>query len=138
MALPAADRDALFASAATPILAIERPGRAPVAVPVWHDVDDDGCAWILTPDDSLKARLLRASGRATLVVDELEPEVRYAAAECELVDERPGTMEDAERLARRYLPEAMIEGYLAFRRASIGPTAVFRLRPVAWLSASMG
>ncbi|GAA3599581.1 hypothetical protein GCM10010968_15630 [Agrococcus terreus] len=139
MALDTDVRDRLFASGAIPILAIERPGRAPVAVPIWHAVEPDGTAWIVTPRDSLKARLLREAGRCALVVDEVEPEVRYASAECDVVAERPATREDAARMARRNLPPEAAEAYIAWAEGGgIGPEVVFVLRPVAWLSAQMG
>lgn len=139
MALDSDVRDRLFASGSVPILAIERPGRAPLAVPVWHAVEPDGSVWIVTPRDSLKARLLREAGRCTLVVDEVEPEARYASAECDVVAERAATLDDTARMARGNLPSEPAEAYIAWvAGGGLGPEVVFELRPVRWLSAQMG
>ena len=137
MALDDDARQALLAQPLTPILAIERPGHPPIAVPVWHAYEPGGDAWILIGEDSEKARLLRQAGRATLVVQEVAPRTRYAAASCDVVEERPATDAERRALAERYLPAHEVQQYLDVAE-SFGPEVVVVLRPVAWRAADLG
>ncbi|MCF8572324.1 pyridoxamine 5'-phosphate oxidase family protein [Gordonia sp. HY002] len=50
------------------ILAVERKSNPPLAVPVRYDVYDQGRVVVWISEDSLKAKLLRRAGRATLTV----------------------------------------------------------------------
>ncbi|SDI02454.1 hypothetical protein [Agrococcus jejuensis] len=136
MALDETARQHLLAQPLTPILAIERPGHPPIAVPVWHQYSPGGDAWILVGDDSEKARLLREAGSATLVVQEVQPRTHYASAACEVVEEHPATDAERRELAERYLPGAAVEQYLEVA-AEFGPEVVFLLRPVAWRAADL-
>ncbi|QCR19222.1 pyridoxamine 5'-phosphate oxidase family protein [Agrococcus sp. SGAir0287] len=136
MALNSDARQALLAQPLTPILAIDRPGHPPIAVPVWHAYEPGGDAWIMVGAESEKARLLRAAGGATLVVQEVAPRTRYAAASCEVVDEHPATDDERRTLAERYLPPEEVQQYLDVA-ASFGPEVVVVLRPVAWRAADL-
>lgn len=136
MALDETTRQDLLAQPLTSILAIERPGHPPIAVPVWHRYSPGGDAWIMVGADSEKARLLREAGGATLVVQEVQPRTRYAAASCEVVDERAATDAERRELAERYLPAAAVEQYLE-ASGGFGPEVVFVLRPVAWRAADL-
>lgn len=136
MPMELAERQALLAQPINSIIAIERPGHAPIAVPVWHGYEPGGDAWVLMMTDSEKGRLLRAAGRGTLVVQDAAG-VRYAAASCELVQERPATAEEQRALAVRYLGAEGAEVFLATAAAPVDQESVFVLRPVAWRSADL-
>lgn len=136
MALDETTRQHLLAQPLTPILAIERAGHPPIAVPVWHQYSPGGDAWIMVGADSEKAQLLRESGGATLVVQEVQPRTRYAAASCEVVGEHPATDAERRELAERYLPGAAVEQYLE-ASAGFGPEVVVVLRPTAWRAADL-
>lgn len=114
------------------VLAVEHDGHAPVAVPVWYGYEPGGDVLVITETDSFKARLLRAAGRGTVVVDTVEPRVRWVAASCELVGERPVTDDERRRMAARYLPADQVEGYLEFAAGQIGAESVLVLRPTRW------
>ena len=119
------------------VLAVEHPGHAPVTVPVWYSYRPGGDLWLLTERDSFKARLLRAAGRATVVVDTVVPRTRWVSVSCELVDERPGTDDDRRAMASRYLPPPQVEEYLAFAAAQIDDEVVLVLRPGRWRGADL-
>jgi nitroimidazol reductase NimA-like FMN-containing flavoprotein (pyridoxamine 5'-phosphate oxidase superfamily) len=50
------------------ILAVERDDASPLAVPVWYGVGADGDVLVWTERGTRKERLIRASGRFTLSV----------------------------------------------------------------------
>lgn len=94
------ERDAFLAGVHVGVLAIDEPGRGPLALPVWYEVDD-GRVVISMDGSSLKARLLLAAGRATLTVQDEAPPYKYVSVE------GPVTIEPSRRdgapLASRYL-----------------------------------
>jgi Pyridoxamine 5'-phosphate oxidase len=112
--------------------------RAPVTVPLWYQYEPGGDAWILTPAESVKARLIRAAGRFTLMVQRLEPTVRYVSVEGPVTSTTPGTRDDQYKISARYLPPEMVDGFVAMAVAEHGPKVVIRMRPERWLSADLG
>ena len=60
-----AEREAFLAEVHVGVLAVERPGRGPLALPIWYRFAD-GVVEIGMDGSSLKAQLLRAAGRATM------------------------------------------------------------------------
>ena len=59
------EREAFLAEVHVGVLAIERPGRGPLALPIWYRFVD-GVVEIGMSGNSLKAKLLREAGRATM------------------------------------------------------------------------
>jgi hypothetical protein len=57
------------------------PDRGPLTVPMWYQYTPGGEVWVLTSVASVKAELIRAAGRFTLMVDRVEPTIRYVAVE---------------------------------------------------------
>lgn len=94
------ERDAFLAGVHVGVLAIDEPGRGPLALPVWYEVDD-GRVVISMDGSSLKARLLRAAGRATLTVQDEAPPYKYVSVEGTVTIEP--SQRDAAPLASRYL-----------------------------------
>jgi hypothetical protein len=78
---------------------------------VWYSHDPAGHITVVTARTSKKARLLAAAGRATFLVHEDQPP-RHVAADVDVSIEPP---DDAvrRRIAERYVPAEMLEGYLA-------------------------
>ena len=66
------EREAFLADVHIGILSVDEPGRGPTALPIWYLVED-GDVIIGIDGASLKARLLRAAGRATLTVQTETP-----------------------------------------------------------------
>lgn len=112
--------------------------RGPLTVPIWYQYTPGGEAWVLTPAGSRKARLIEAAGHFSLMVDRLEPTVRYVSAEGPVTRTVPGTEELLWELALRYLPQDEAAAFVAFSRADVGDRVAIYLRPQRWVSADLG
>jgi len=114
------------------------PTRGPLTVPIWYHYRPKGEAWVLTPATSRKAQLLEAAGRCTLMVQRVEPTVRYVAVEGPVTRTVPGTEQHLREISNRYLPPAAAAAYMEFARANLGEQVAIYLRPERWLSADLG
>lgn len=136
MGISLAERQELLAEPLVAALSVSADnGRAPLTVPVWYDYTD-GELWLHTTRDSVKARLVQAAGRCTLMVNRVQPTVRYASAEGPARVEE-ATDEHVAHMARRYLAPEMVDSYLA-SADSHGPQVRIVVTPVHWLSADLG
>ncbi len=113
------------------ILAIEHEGHGPLALPIWYQYED-GDVIIGMGGGSLKARLLRAAGRATLTVQTETAPYRYVSVE------GPVTVAAEQRddfsMASRYLGAELGRWY-ADNNPSTEESVVVRLTPEKWRSA---
>lgn len=75
------ERDAFLAERRVAVLAIGREGAGPLCAPVWYRRTADGSFEIAMADASVKARLLRARGRASLCVQDESRPYRYVSVE---------------------------------------------------------
>jgi PPOX class probable F420-dependent enzyme len=129
-----AERDAFLSDVRAGILAIERAGKGPLALPVWYQYDD-GVILVTMADDSAKARLLRRAGRATFTVQDERPPYRYVSVE------GPVTLatepHDVTELAIRYLGPDLGRQYAAANPPNQN-TAIVRLTPERWLTCDYG
>ena len=114
------------------------PGRGPLTVPMWYQYEPGGEAWVLTEAASLKARLIRAAGRFTLMVDRMAPTIRYVSVEGPVTRTIPATDELLREITERYLPPDQVPAYLARAEAEFGPQVVIYLRPERWLTSDLG
>ncbi|MEU1960250.1 pyridoxamine 5'-phosphate oxidase family protein [Nocardia sp. NPDC019304] len=112
-------------------------GRGPLAVPIWYQYSPGGEAWILTGPQSQKMRYLREAGRFGLMVQQVEPTVRYVSVEGPVTRTTPMTDEMHREMVARYLPPESVDAYLKAAEAYGEQVAVF-LRPERWLSADLG
>lgn len=112
--------------------------RAPLTVPMWYQYAPGGEVWLLTAVGSTKAKLIEAAGRLTLMVDRVEPTVRYVAVEGPVTRTVPGTDEHLLELSRRYLPAQAVAGYVEVAKAEHGEQIAVFIRPERWLSADLG
>ncbi|CAM5252756.1 pyridoxamine 5'-phosphate oxidase family protein [Streptomyces pseudogriseolus] len=113
-------------------------GRAPLTVPIWYQYAPGEDVWILTGLHSRKNRLLQATGRFSLLVDRVEPTIRYVSVEGPVVDTSPATVEKLRELSERYLPPEKVDGYVDFAWKSHGEQVVVRMRPERWVSSDLG
>jgi hypothetical protein len=113
-------------------------GRGPLTVPMWYQYEPGGEAWVLTESASLKARLIQAEGRFTLMVDRVAPTVRYVSVEGPAIRTIPETDELVWEMASRYLPPEKAEAYVAQAKAEFGEQVAIYLRPERWLSSDLG
>jgi PPOX class probable F420-dependent enzyme len=128
-AMTRAERDAFVRDQHVAILAIDEPGRGPLALPIWYLVADDGDIVLSMDRSSVKARLLEAAGRATVTVQTEAPPYKYASIE------GPVTIgpvdHDPLELATRYLGPELGAWYVDNNPATEG-TVTVRLRPERW------
>jgi nitroimidazol reductase NimA-like FMN-containing flavoprotein (pyridoxamine 5'-phosphate oxidase superfamily) len=113
-------------------------GRGPLTVPMWYQYEPGGEAWVLTESASLKARLIQAEGRFTLMVDRTAPTVRYVSVEGPVIRTIPETDELVWEMASRYLPPDKAKAYVAQAKAEFGEQVAIYLRPERWLSSDLG
>ncbi|MEU1850441.1 pyridoxamine 5'-phosphate oxidase family protein [Streptomyces sp. NPDC019990] len=139
MALTREEREQFLAEPHIAALAVDAgPGRAPLTVPIWYQYEPGGDIWILTALDSRKNQLVSAAGRFSLMVDRLEPTIRYVSVEGPVVDTSPATLDRLREISARYLPAEKVEEYVDFSLKNHGETVVLRMRPERWVSSDLG
>jgi PPOX class probable F420-dependent enzyme len=130
--MTSSEREAFLADVHVGVIAVERDGRAPLAVPIWYGYETGGDVVIWTDAGSLKEKLIRAAGRFSLTAQVEEPPYRYATAEGDVTAIEPATREVVEAIAVRYLGA---EAGAAFTDQSLSSSSlVIRMRPQRWLS----
>lgn len=139
MALSKENREAYLAEPHIAALSVAAgPDRGPLTVPIWYDYTPGGEAWVLTGETSTKARLIRASQRFTLMIEQSDPRIRYVSVEGPVTREEASTPALLRAMAARYLPPEKVDGYLEMANSEHEPNVVFYLRPEHWLSADLG
>jgi PPOX class probable F420-dependent enzyme len=124
------EREAFLADVHVGILAVARKDKGPLALPIWY-VYENGEVIIGMDGNSLKAKLLRAAGRATMTVQTETAPYRYVSVE------GPVTVADEQRddlvMATRYLGPELGKWY-AEANPSTEQSVMVRLRPDRWLT----
>ncbi|WP_266384585.1 pyridoxamine 5'-phosphate oxidase family protein [Streptomyces canus] len=139
MALTHEQREQFLAEPHIAALAVDAgEGRAPLVLPIWYQYTPGGDIWIMTGRDSRKHELIRAAGRFSLLVERIEPTIRYVSVEGPVVDTRPGTLEDLREMSARYLPAEKVDGYVEFASKNHGEQVIIRLRPERWVTSDLG
>jgi nitroimidazol reductase NimA-like FMN-containing flavoprotein (pyridoxamine 5'-phosphate oxidase superfamily) len=133
-AMTTSEREAFLADVHVGILAVDESDRGPMALPIWYRYVD-GVVEIGMNGDSLKARLLRAAGRATLTVQTETAPYQYVSVE------GPVTVDAVQRddleMASRYLgPE--IGAWYAEHNPSTAASVTVTLRPEHWRTHDFG
>jgi len=139
MALTREQREQFLAEPHVAALAVAaEEGRAPLTVPIWYQYAPGGDLWILTGAGSRKHELIRAAGRFSLLVERVEPSIRYVSVEGPVVDTVPATLEHLQEISARYLPAEKVQGYVEFAAKNHGEGVIIRMRPERWLSSDLG
>ncbi|MET7637123.1 pyridoxamine 5'-phosphate oxidase family protein [Streptomyces sp. NPDC005438] len=140
MALTREQRESFLAEPHIAALSVDsgQPDRAPLTVPLWYQYEPGGDVWIMTGPSSRKGRLITAAGRFSLMVERLEPTIRYVSVEGPVVETRPATRAELRELAARYLPAEKVEGYVDFAWRDHGEQSIWVLRPQRWVSSDLG
>lgn len=112
--------------------------RGPLTVPIWYQYSPGGEPWVLTGDGSRKHRLIETQGEFTLMVQRLEPTVRYVAVDGPVSRIEPATDEQLVEVTKRYMPPDKVDGYLEYARREHGASVVIFMRPKHWLSSDLG
>jgi PPOX class probable F420-dependent enzyme len=126
------DREKYLSDVHVGVIAVERPGRAPLSVPIWYGYEPGGEVLLWTESSSLKHRLLRDAGRFSITVQDEQPPYKYVTAEGDVTSIGPANDADVRPLAVRYLGE---EAGNQFTDENLTPTSVVvRMRPQRCLS----
>jgi len=128
------ERSEFLAAVRVGVLAIDHPGHGPLALPIWYQWDN-GVVVISMDGSSLKARLLRAAGRATMTVQDEAPPYSYVSVEGPVVV--TGEMGDVLAMATRYLGAELGKWY-ADTNPSTADTVLVRLTPEKWRTCDFG
>ncbi|CQR63467.1 pyridoxamine 5'-phosphate oxidase family protein [Streptomyces leeuwenhoekii] len=139
MALTREEREQFLAEPHIAALAVDAgAGRAPLTVPIWYQYAPGGEVWIMTGLDSRKNELIRAAGRFSLMVDRVEPTIRYVSVEGPVVRTVPATIEQLREISSRYLPAEKVDEYVDFAWKNHGEQVVVHMRPERWVSTDLG
>ncbi|AZG43571.1 pyridoxamine 5'-phosphate oxidase family protein [Gordonia insulae] len=139
MALSTSEREAFLAQPHIAALSVEAaPDRAPLVVPIWYQYAAGGRPWLLTGTSSRKLELIRAAGRFTLMVQTVEPSIRYVAVSGTVEGYEDGTREQLTEMAARYLPADKVAGYVDFAWDDHGPQTKVVMQPGQWVSSDLG
>ncbi|UXA17362.1 pyridoxamine 5'-phosphate oxidase family protein [Mycobacterium sp. SMC-4] len=112
--------------------------RGPLTVPIWYQYSPGGDLWFITGAGSRKHRLIESAGYLSLMVDRVEPTVRYVAVDGPVLRIEPGTDEQLVEMTRRYLAPDKVEAYLEFARREHGESVAVFADPRHWISADLG
>ncbi|ODQ90958.1 pyridoxamine 5'-phosphate oxidase [Mycolicibacterium flavescens] len=127
------DREKFLADVHVGVIAVERPDRAPLSVPIWYGYEPGGEVLLWTEEATVKHRLIRDAGRFAITAQDEAPPYRYVTAEGDVTSIGPAVDADVRGLAIRYLGEE--EGN-TFTDENLTPTSIaIRMRPLRWLSA---
>ena len=139
MALSREEREQFLAEPHVAALSVSAgKDRGPLTVPIWYQYTPGGQPWFITGTGSRKHRLIEAAGYLSLMVDRVEPTVRYVAVDGTVDRIEEGTDEQLVEMTKRYLPAEAVEPYLEMARREHGPSVAVYLKPQHWLSADMG
>ena len=126
------EREQYLADLHVGVVTVERPGRAPLAVPIWYGYSPGGEVLLWTEADSVKHKLIRDAGRFSLTVQDEQPPYRYVTAEGDVTAIGPAEDAEVRALAVRYLGE---EAGGRFTDENLTSTSVvICMRPQRWLS----
>ena len=128
------EREAFLADVRVGILSIARAGKGPLALPIWYQVED-GVVVIGMGGNSLKAKLLRRAGRATMTVQTETPPYKYVMVEGPVVV--LSEQRDDYAMASRYLGPELGKWY-AETNPSTSESVIVRLTPETWLTCDFG
>ncbi|QFU86503.1 pyridoxamine 5'-phosphate oxidase family protein [Amycolatopsis sp. YIM 10] len=132
--MTAEEREAFLAEVHVGVVAIERPDRAPLAVPIWYGYRPGGEVQLWTSPDSVKGKLIKAAGRFAITAQVEDWPYRYVTAEGPVVGfDEPAPVDEVRAISIRYLGQD--EGEKFFEQ-NFKPeeSVLIRMRPERWLS----
>lgn len=132
LAMSTEERQAFLADLHVGILTVERDDGPPLATPVWYRYAPGGVVELTTESSSVKGRLMRDAGRATLCAQREEMPYAYVTVDGPVTFGQ-ATEELRIDIAVRYLGEEMGRGYVA--SAAARDETLVQLAPERWLTA---
>lgn len=114
------------------VLAVDSPGRGPLAVPVWYgwSINEEIIVW--TQCDSRKGRLLSDAGRCSFVVQSEKPPYAYVSIEGSIVADLHPTRDEVRSIVSRYVTPEEVESNIG---EDLGGSMIVRITPAAWATA---
>lgn len=139
MALSVHERERFLAEPHIAALSVSAGAdRAPLTVPIWYQYAPGGEAWVLTSPDSRKTRLIEQAGRFSLMVERVEPTIRYVFMEGPVTRTAPRTDALLMEMTQRYLRPDIVQSYIERAKTELADEVVIYMRPERWLSADLG
>ncbi|MCV7322273.1 pyridoxamine 5'-phosphate oxidase family protein [Mycolicibacterium confluentis] len=126
------ERQQFLADVHVGVIAVERPDRAPLTVPIWYGYEPGGEVLLWTEASSIKHTLIRAAGRFAISVQHEQPPYKYVTAEGDVVGVDPATDDVVRAIAVRYLGEEAGNQFTDENLTS--SSVVIRMKPKRWLS----
>jgi PPOX class probable F420-dependent enzyme len=135
-AMSQAEREAFLAGVHVGVLTVAlRPGRAPLAVPVWYGYNPGGQVSVPTGGSSQKAAAIGEAGRFSLCAQDEAPPYKYVTVEGPAVIE-PAGLAERTAIARRYLGAEDGDAFIAANPSA--DDVIIRMTPERWYSADFG
>lgn len=137
LSMSRSDRENFLSDVHVGILGVDdsRGKSAPLLVPVWYVYEPGGDVVVQTARDSVKAQLIRESGRFSFCVQDESP-YRYVSVEGPVVAvDDPLDPAQWEAMAHRYLDPVTASAYLAANRQQLAESISLRMRPQRWRTA---
>lgn len=128
------EREAFLAGLHVGVFSVERPGRAPLATPVWYAYEPGGLVSIITGTDTVKGRLVAEAGRFSLCAQDETPPYRYVTVEGPVETTESVDPEERKAMAYRYLGEEFGNAYLEATAGAAHGEVALRMRPERWLT----
>ena len=141
MAMNKEEREAFLRGVHIGVIGVEEEGRAPLLVPIWYDVTNDGEVFILTQRKTRKAEAIERTGRFSLCVQQETSPYKYVSVEGPVTGTRDCDNErDLRPMAHRYLGEEAGDAYMASVAKGEAPAddTVISMRPERWNSVDYG
>ncbi|MCQ4042567.1 pyridoxamine 5'-phosphate oxidase family protein [Streptantibioticus rubrisoli] len=132
------DREKFLADMHVGVLGVHDPRgvRAPLLVPVWYGYEPGGEVLVQTGRESVKARLVRESGRFSLCAQKESAPYQYVSVEGPVVAvDDPVPPAQREALAHRYLDPETASAYLKANERQLSDDILFHMRPQRWRTA---
>jgi nitroimidazol reductase NimA-like FMN-containing flavoprotein (pyridoxamine 5'-phosphate oxidase superfamily) len=133
LVMTAQERQEFLAGVHVGVVAVNRAGRAPLAVPIWYDYVPGGEVLMWIGRGSVKERLFREARWLSICAQVETLPYKYVAVEGPVIalDQQP-TEEQALAIAGRYLPADDAARYV---EDNLGANSLLvRVRPEKWLS----
>jgi PPOX class probable F420-dependent enzyme len=126
------ERETYLAELHVGVIAVERPDRAPLAVPIWYGYEAGGDVVLWTTAGSVKEKLIRAAGRFAITVQDEQPPYRYATAEGTVTGIEKADDATVRAIAIRYLGDQ--DGNAFADQNFDDGSVIIRMRPEKWLT----
>jgi PPOX class probable F420-dependent enzyme len=136
LAMSRDEREAFLADVHVGVLSVAAGGQPPLTAPVWYSYEPGGLVSIIIARDSVKARLLRAEGQASLCAQSETAPYKYVTIDGPVVAMDGVDPEERRAMARRYLGPELGDQYVETNQEVDNLTV--RIAPERWRTVDYG